>query len=171
MLIPSGEGDRSSYNKVGEALGREFSVLTFDMPGFSRSSRPPDFRKVRIREIADQVAALLQSLGHAPATVYGCSSGGHELGEECVGRVRANMVTWMRHYVHDGESPPTVHASGRLRRSPGVNVARSAVARLGTPTWIAARPTDIGRAPTFCDCRVELELSSPPPRPSAAVSQ
>jgi anaerobic selenocysteine-containing dehydrogenase len=28
--------------------------------------------------------------------------------------------------------------------------------------------TDIGRAPTFYDVRVELELASPPPRPSAA---
>jgi anaerobic selenocysteine-containing dehydrogenase len=31
--------------------------------------------------------------------------------------------------------------------------------------------TNIGRAPTFYDCRVELELASPPPRPNAAVSQ
>jgi len=161
VLIPSGEGDCSSFDKVGELLGREFSVLTFDMPGFSRTSRPPEFGKVTIREITDQVAALLQSLGHFPATVYGCSSGGQitldlvarypqlvrnalvhevplsdspellgmaalddegvanacedifrnvmneapeawdELGEDYHARLKPNLVTWMRHYVHE----------------------------------------------------------------------
>jgi pimeloyl-ACP methyl ester carboxylesterase len=58
VLIPSGEGDCGNFATVADALADEFTVLTFDMPGFSRS------------------AALVRSLNLAPATFYGCSSGG-----------------------------------------------------------------------------------------------
>jgi hypothetical protein len=33
VFIPSGEGDCGSFEKVAVALSREFTVLTFDMPG------------------------------------------------------------------------------------------------------------------------------------------
>jgi pimeloyl-ACP methyl ester carboxylesterase len=76
VLIPSGEGDCGSFESVAQLLAADFAVLTFDMPGFSRSSPPPEFGKVTVRELTDQVAELLRSLGAAPSTVYGCSSGG-----------------------------------------------------------------------------------------------
>lgn len=76
VLIPSGEGDCASFEKVAVALSREFTVLTFDMPGFSRSSDPPDFANYSMTQAAGEVAAFVRSLGLAPATFYGCSSGG-----------------------------------------------------------------------------------------------
>ena len=76
VLIPSGEGDCGSLVKVANLLADEFTVLTFDMPGFSRSSAPPDFGLVTAGMLGDQIAALITSLGLAPATFYGCSSGG-----------------------------------------------------------------------------------------------
>ena len=76
VLIPSGEGDCGSFEKVAVPLSREFTVLTFDMPGFSRSSDPPDFAEYSMAQAAGEVAALVRSLGLAPATFYGCSSGG-----------------------------------------------------------------------------------------------
>jgi pimeloyl-ACP methyl ester carboxylesterase len=76
VLIPSGEGDCGSFAIVADALADEFTVLTFDMPGFSRSSTPPDFDKVTARVLADQIAGLVSSLNFTPATFYGCSSGG-----------------------------------------------------------------------------------------------
>jgi pimeloyl-ACP methyl ester carboxylesterase len=76
VLIPSGEGDCANFAAVAGALADEFSLLTFDMPGFSRSSSPPDFGVVTAQMLGDQVAALVASLGLAPATFYGCSSGG-----------------------------------------------------------------------------------------------
>ena len=39
VLIPSGEGDCGSFEKVAVMLAREFTVLTFDMPGFSAFER------------------------------------------------------------------------------------------------------------------------------------
>lgn len=76
VLIPSGEGDCENFAAVASALSDEFTVLTFDMPGFSRSSAPPDFGIVTAQMLGDQVAALVTSLGLARATFYGCSSGG-----------------------------------------------------------------------------------------------
>jgi pimeloyl-ACP methyl ester carboxylesterase len=38
VLIPSGEGDCGSFARVADELAKNFNVLTFDMPGFSRSS-------------------------------------------------------------------------------------------------------------------------------------
>jgi pimeloyl-ACP methyl ester carboxylesterase len=76
VLIPSGEGDSGSFEKVAALLSGEFTVLTFDMPGFSRSSDPPDFANYSMSRAASEVAALVRSLGLGPATFYGCSSGG-----------------------------------------------------------------------------------------------
>lgn len=33
VIIPSGEGDCSSYDKVAAILAKRFTVTTFDMPG------------------------------------------------------------------------------------------------------------------------------------------
>jgi len=38
VLIPSGEGDCENFAAVAERLAAEFTVLTFDTPGFSRST-------------------------------------------------------------------------------------------------------------------------------------
>jgi len=76
VLIPSGEGDCGSFEKAAVALSGEFTVLTFDMPGFSRSSDPPDFANYSMAQAASEVAALVRSLGLGLATFYGCSSGG-----------------------------------------------------------------------------------------------
>jgi pimeloyl-ACP methyl ester carboxylesterase len=75
VLVPSGEGDCSSFDKVAAALADQFSVLTFDMPGYSRSRvSNPDLVSVPL--MADQIADLVTSLGCHPATFFGCSSGG-----------------------------------------------------------------------------------------------
>lgn len=50
---------------MADALANDFTVLTFDMPGFSRSGPPPDFGRVTAGTLADQVAALVASLGRA----------------------------------------------------------------------------------------------------------
>jgi len=75
VLVPSGEGDCSSFEQVAAALADEFTVLTFDTPGFSRTEvRSPDMICVPL--LADQIADLVTSLAVGPATYYGCSSGG-----------------------------------------------------------------------------------------------
>ena len=58
-------------------LSAKFTVLTFDMPGFSRSGEPPDFSNYSMSRAAAEIAGLVGALGFGPATFYGCSSGGH----------------------------------------------------------------------------------------------
>jgi pimeloyl-ACP methyl ester carboxylesterase len=55
-----------------------FPAATFDgaLPGFSRSTDPPDFAHYSMDQAAGEVAALVRSLELGPATSYGCSSGG-----------------------------------------------------------------------------------------------
>ena len=77
VLIPSGEGDCGSFEKVAVSLSAQFTVLTFDMPGFSRSGDPPDFSNYSMSRAAGEIAALVRALGLRPSTFYGCSSGGH----------------------------------------------------------------------------------------------
>src|SRR5262249_41464661 len=62
VLIPSGEGDCGSFERVAALLSGEFTVLTFDMPGFSRSSDPPNFADYSLSRAASEVAALVRSL-------------------------------------------------------------------------------------------------------------
>jgi pimeloyl-ACP methyl ester carboxylesterase len=76
VLVPSGEGDCTPFAPVASQLADRFSVLTFDMPGFSRSSAPTDLHEFTPVNAADQVATLVHSLGIDRATFYGCSSGG-----------------------------------------------------------------------------------------------
>jgi pimeloyl-ACP methyl ester carboxylesterase len=61
---------------VADALAKDFEVLTFDMPEFSRSGPPPNFGRVTADELAEQVASVVISLNLAPAAFYGCSSAG-----------------------------------------------------------------------------------------------
>jgi pimeloyl-ACP methyl ester carboxylesterase len=69
VLVPSGEGDCASFEKVAAQLANDFTVLTFDMPGFSRSHvRSPD--DVSVPKLADQIADLVESLSLCPATFY-----------------------------------------------------------------------------------------------------
>ena len=75
VLIPSGEGDCGCLEKTAVALSDTFDVLTFDTPGFSRST-VPDSSWIRMEELADQIADLVRSLGIERATFYGCSSAG-----------------------------------------------------------------------------------------------
>jgi pimeloyl-ACP methyl ester carboxylesterase len=76
VLIPSGEGDCGSFRRVAEALATDFTLLTFDMPGFSRSGPSPEFGRVTAGMLAEQIATLVSSLQLAPAAFYGCSSAG-----------------------------------------------------------------------------------------------
>jgi pimeloyl-ACP methyl ester carboxylesterase len=76
VLVPSGEGDCAPFDPVAARLSDQFRVLTFDMPGFSRTGAPPDPQDLTPVKAADQVAALVRSLGIDEATFYGCSSGG-----------------------------------------------------------------------------------------------
>ncbi|GLS99752.1 hypothetical protein GCM10007897_11350 [Sphingobium jiangsuense] len=75
VLVPSGEGDCGSFDRVVSDLRSQFRVTTFDTPGFSRSEISGEV-EVSMVALGRQVAQLLEALNIKNATVYGCSSAG-----------------------------------------------------------------------------------------------
>jgi pimeloyl-ACP methyl ester carboxylesterase len=75
LFIAGATGDAGHFGAVAEALADEFTVVTYDRRGNSRSTGSPNQGGASVDEQADDVAALLTALGLAPAVVYGSSSG------------------------------------------------------------------------------------------------
>ena len=75
LFLPGATGDAGHFGGVAEALADEFTVVTFDRRGNSRSRGSPAQSGASVDQQADDVAALLTALGLAPAVVYGSSSG------------------------------------------------------------------------------------------------
>jgi pimeloyl-ACP methyl ester carboxylesterase len=75
-LVPSGDGDCGYFEKVADTLSGEFTVFTLDMRYCSRSERPAKLSSMTAGDLASDVAGLLKALNLAPASVWGCSSGG-----------------------------------------------------------------------------------------------
>ena len=75
VLIPDGVNDCGHYSTTGDLLADEFTVLTFDMRGGTRSMPKVD-EHVTPKVLASDVAGIIKALDLAPACIYGCSSGG-----------------------------------------------------------------------------------------------
>lgn len=75
LLIAGASGDAGAFDAVADALARDFTVVTYDRRGRSRSPRPPGWTRTSLDEQADDAAALLRALDLAPAHVFGTSSG------------------------------------------------------------------------------------------------
>lgn len=79
VLIPSGEGDCYILGTVASLLcsNGQYQVLTFDTPGCSRTTAPPEaYAKVTAQLLARQIIGLLNELKIERASFFGCSSGG-----------------------------------------------------------------------------------------------
>lgn len=76
LFISGATGDAGHFEHVAEALADEFTVITYDRRGNSRSPRPAGWATTDAEEQAADAAALLRALGKAPAAVFGTSSGG-----------------------------------------------------------------------------------------------
>lgn len=69
-------GDADEWAQVAPTLAEEFTVVTYDRRGFSRSPRPDGWIATSMAEQTDDAAALLRTLDLAPAAVVGHGSGG-----------------------------------------------------------------------------------------------
>jgi len=76
LMIHGTGADAGCYDDVSTRLANGFRVLTYDRRGWSRSPRPAGWTRTSIEEQADDAAWLLRATGHAPAVVFGSSSGG-----------------------------------------------------------------------------------------------
>lgn len=75
VLVPDGINDCGQFEPAARLLMKDFTVLTFDMRGGSRSMPPVD-QAVTPKLMADDIAGILKGLNIQRAHIYGCSSGG-----------------------------------------------------------------------------------------------
>ena len=75
FFIPGAEGDAEEYARVVALLEDEFTIVSYDRRGFSRSPRPEDYNGTTVEEQADDAAAVLEATGLGPAAIWGNSSG------------------------------------------------------------------------------------------------
>ena len=75
VFVPFAGGDAGASAPVVERLVGEFTVVTYDRRGCSRSSRPERWNATSMAEQADDAAGLIEALDLAPAAVFGISGG------------------------------------------------------------------------------------------------
>jgi pimeloyl-ACP methyl ester carboxylesterase len=75
LFVSGATGDAGHFARVADLLADEFTVVTYDRRGNSRSPRPAGWATTSAEEQADDAAALLRALDLAPAAVYGNSGG------------------------------------------------------------------------------------------------
>src|SRR5437899_2858228 len=75
LIIPSGNGDAAPFLPLAETLSDEYTVITYDRRGFSRSPLNRPVGDDRLSDDAHDIGALLDLLADGPAAVFGSSSG------------------------------------------------------------------------------------------------
>ena len=79
LFIAGASGDAGHFARAAERLGDEFTTVTYDRRGCSRSARLAEGAVMSIAKQADDAAALIEQLGLVPAIVFGTSGGGNIL--------------------------------------------------------------------------------------------
>ncbi len=75
LFIAGSTGDAGNFTRAATLLADEFTAVTYDRRGNSRSPRPSGWTATSVTEQADDAAGLIQELGLAPAVVFGASAG------------------------------------------------------------------------------------------------
>ncbi|MGH2562611.1 MAG: alpha/beta fold hydrolase [Thermomicrobiales bacterium] len=75
VFISGATGDAGHFDQLADQLAGEFTCVTYDRRGNSRSPKPPRWTQTSMDEQADDAAALIQALDLAPAAVFGTSGG------------------------------------------------------------------------------------------------
>jgi pimeloyl-ACP methyl ester carboxylesterase len=83
LFIAGATGDGGHLERVAELLSDEFTVVTYDRRGNSRSPRPDGWDGTSTEEQSDDAAAMIEAIGLAPAAVFG-TSGAANIGLDLV---------------------------------------------------------------------------------------
>jgi pimeloyl-ACP methyl ester carboxylesterase len=77
LMVPGSNGEAGAFEMVAEHLAAQYTVVTYDRRGFSRSQLdgPQDYDH-RLETDAADVRRLIEHLSDEPATLFGASSGG-----------------------------------------------------------------------------------------------
>lgn len=76
LFVSGATGDAEHFGATADALADEFTVVTYDRRGNSRSQVPQGWATTSIAEQAADAAGLLEALELEPAAVVGTSAGG-----------------------------------------------------------------------------------------------
>src|SRR5215210_3948378 len=75
LFVAGATGDGGHFRRVAEVLSDEFTVVTYDRRGNSRSPRPDGWESTSTEEHSEDAATLIGHLGLAPVAVFGTSAG------------------------------------------------------------------------------------------------
>lgn len=75
IFISGATGDAGHFERVAEFLSDEFTVVTYDRRGNSRSPRLDGWGSTSPEQQSDDAAALIEALGISPAAIFAASSG------------------------------------------------------------------------------------------------
>jgi pimeloyl-ACP methyl ester carboxylesterase len=76
FLVPGASGSGEAFRGLAEHLARDYSVITYDRRGFSRSELDgPQEYEHRLEVDTDDVRRMIEHIGGGSATVFGASSG------------------------------------------------------------------------------------------------
>lgn len=171
MLLHSGVADRRMWHDLVPALARDHRVIAPDLRGFGDSQLPGG----RYAD-ADDVAALLDELGIAAATVVGSSLGGQialELATAHHGRVSALVLLCSALQGAERTEAAVAFAEEEDRLLEAGDVD-GAVA-LNVRTWLGPDASDEARALVSemqrhaFDVQLAAEAASPAPEPRAVA--
>jgi pimeloyl-ACP methyl ester carboxylesterase len=76
LFIAGSTGDAGNFTRAAALLADEFTVVTYDRRGNSRSERPARWTTTSVSEQADDAAGIVRALGLEPVVVFGASAGG-----------------------------------------------------------------------------------------------
>jgi acetyltransferase/esterase len=77
LMVPGANGTAHVFNEVAGHLSANYTVVTYDRRGFSRSYLDgPQHYDRRLETDADDISRLIEHLSDEPATIFGSSSGG-----------------------------------------------------------------------------------------------
>src|SRR5215207_3566666 len=148
VLVPGfGTGLWIWYRQV-PALAERFRTIGFDPRGVARSQAPDE--PFTMRDLADDLAALLGELGVEQAHVLGASFGGFVAQEFALahpGRTRS-LVLCCTSYGGAGHRPPSAETLAAIASTKGLNTADRARENLllaFSPRFVGEHPEEVER--------------------------
>lgn len=109
LLIHGGGGDARAFNGVAKHLASQYTVVTYDRRGLSRSTLDNPEEEQQVEMHSDDAHYLLAAVTSEPAYVFG-SSGGAVVGLDLVARYPEQVRTLIAH------EPPSHLLSGLEER-------------------------------------------------------
>src|SRR3954471_1544617 len=75
LLVHETAADASVWDPVARSLAIRSRAISYDRRGWGESSAPLDYRRTTVEEQSEDAAALLETVGAAPAVVTGAGVG------------------------------------------------------------------------------------------------